>query len=98
MTSIKNRRNYKSEFKAKVAMEAVAGRRTINEIAKEYEVHPNQISQWKKQFLEAVPQLFEKGKTRSEEASEDLTNQLYEQIGRLKVELDWLKKKSSMYS
>ena len=62
MTSIKSRKNYKSEFKAKVAMEAVSGRRTINEIAKEYQLHPNQISQWKKQFLEAVPQVFENAK------------------------------------
>jgi transposase len=97
MTSIKNRKNYKSEFKAKVAMEAVAGRRTINEIAKEYQVHPNQISQWKKQFLEAVPQVFENRKARVGETGEELTNQLYEQIGRLKVELDWLKKKSAMF-
>ena len=77
-------------------MEAVAGRRTINEIAKEYELHPNQISQWKKQFLEAVPHVFENGKAHSGERGEELTNQLYEQIGRLKVELDWLKKKSVM--
>jgi transposase-like protein len=97
MASIKNRRNYKAEFKAKVAMEAVAGRRTINEIAKEYELHPNQISQWKKQFLEAVPHVFENGKPRPGETGEELTNQLYEQIGRLKVELDWLKKKSAMF-
>ena len=97
MTSIKNRKNYKAEFKAKVAMEAVAGRRTINEIAKEYELHPNQISQWKKQFLEAVPRVFENGKAHSGETGEELTNQLYEQIGRLKVELDWLKKKSAMF-
>ena len=96
MVSIKNRKNYKSEFKAKVAMEAVAGRRTINEIAKEYELHPNQISQWKKQFLEGVPHVFENGKARAGEAGEELTSQLYEQIGRLKVELDWLKKKSAM--
>lgn len=96
MTSIKSRRNYQPGFKAKVAMEAVAGRRTINEIAKEYELHPNQISQWKKQFLEAVPHVFENGRTLVGREGEELTNQLYEQIGRLKVELDWLKKKSSM--
>lgn len=96
MGSIKNRKNYKAEFKAKVAMEAVAGRRTINEIAKEYELHPNQISQWKKQFLEAAPRVFENGKAQSGETGEEMTNQLYEQIGRLKVELDWLKKKSVM--
>lgn len=96
MTSIKNRKNYKSEFKAKVAMEAVAGRRTINEIAKEYQLHPNQVSQWKKQFLEGVPHLFENSKAGARQPDDELTGQLYEQIGRLKVELDWLKKKSVM--
>lgn len=51
----KNRRVYQGEFKARVALEAVKGRKTINEIAKEYGVHPNQISKWKKQFLESLP-------------------------------------------
>lgn len=97
MTSIKNRRVYKSEFKAKVALEAVRGRLTINEIAKEYELHPNQISKWKKQFLESMAGIFEDSRAGSKHPDEELTNQLYEQIGRLKVELDWLKKKSVMF-
>ena len=96
MGSIRNRKVYKSEFKAKVALEAVKGRQTINEIAKEYEVHPNQISQWKKQFLESMAGIFESSKAGSRQPEEELTSQLYEQIGRLKVELDWLKKKSVM--
>ncbi len=94
MTSIRNRRVYKSEFKAKVALEAVRGRMTINEIAKEYEVHPNQISQWKRQFLESMAGIFDNTKAGTRQPDEELTSQLYEQIGRLKVELDWLKKKS----
>jgi transposase-like protein len=98
MGLIKNRRVYQSEFKAKVALEAVKGRMTINEIAKEYQVHPNQISKWKKQFLESLPGIFDKSREpRSGGADEELTDQLYQQIGRLKVELDWLKKKSTVF-
>lgn len=96
MASIRNRKVYKSEFKAKVALEAVKGRLTINEIAREYGVHPNQISQWKKQFLESMALVFDNSKAGSRQSEEELTNQLYEQIGRLKVELDWLKKKSTV--
>ena len=96
MTSIRSRRVYKGEFKAKVALEAVRGRLTINEIAKEYELHPNQISQWKKQFLESMAGIFDNSRAGSRQPEEELTNQLYEQIGRLKVELDWLKKKSAI--
>ena len=94
MRTTKKRKVYKPEFKAKVALEAARGRLTINQIAKEFEVHPNQVSTWKKQFLESLPQIFENpGKSKSLE-HEELTNQLYQQIGQLKVELDWLKKKS----
>ena len=92
MGSIKNRKVYQPGFKAKVALEAVKGRMTINEIAKEYELHPNQISQWKKQFLESMAGIFENSKAGARQPDEELTSQLYEQIGRLKVELDWLKK------
>ena len=97
MANTKDRKNYGSEFKAKVAMEAVAGRQTINEIAKRHEVHPVQVSKWKKQFLEAAPGIFESANKRQAVVDEELTDQLYQQIGRLKVELDWLKKKSAMF-
>ena len=97
MTSIRNRKIYQPAFKAKVALEAVRGRLTINEIAKEYELHPNQISQWKKQFLESMAGIFDNSKASSKQPDEELTSQLYEQIGRLKVELDWLKKKSAVF-
>ena len=98
MANTRDRKNYGSEFKARVAMEAVAGRQTINEIAKRHEVHPVQVSKWKKQFLEAAPLVFDSTK-RGERAgpTEELTNQLYQQIGQLKVELDWLKKKSARF-
>ena len=97
MGSIKNRKVYQPGFKAKVALEAVKGRLTINEMAKEYELHPNQISMWKRQFLESMAGIFDNSKAGSKQPDEELTNQLYEQIGRLKVELDWLKKKSVMF-
>ncbi len=97
MASTKNRKVYKSEFKAKVALEAVRGKLTINQIAKQFEVHPNQISKWKKQFLESLPQIFDNSKQPQQVENEELTNQLYQQIGQLKVELDWLKKKSSIF-
>lgn len=94
MRTTRKRKIYKPEFKAKVALEAVKGRLTLNQIAREFEVHPNQVSTWKKQFLESVSQIFESlGKSKSIE-NEELTNQLYQQIGQMKVELDWLKKKS----
>ncbi len=97
MATTKNRKVYKPEFKAKVALEAVRGKLTINQIAKQFEVHPNQISKWKKQFLESLPQIFDNSKQPSTEQNEELTNQLYQQIGQLKVELDWLKKKSAFF-
>ena len=97
MANIKHRKNYQADFKAKVALEAVKGRLTINEISKQFGVHPNQISKWKKQFLESLPQIFDNSKPAKNEQDEELVNQLYQQIGRLKVELDWLKKKSAFF-
>ncbi|MBC8427664.1 hypothetical protein H8D98_00230 [bacterium] len=65
------------------------------QIASEYSVHPNQVGQWKKQLLEALPKVFINRKTEAEKANEQLIDELYRQIGQLKVELDWLKKKSA---
>lgn len=98
MANIKHRKNYQADFKAKVALEAVKGRLTINEISKQFGVHPNQISKWKKQFLESLPQIFDNYKTTKNEQDDELVNQLYQQIGQMKVELDWLKKKSTFFS
>lgn len=92
----RRRRRFSAEFKAKVALEAIRGQKTVAELAGEHEVHANQISQWKKQLLEALPEVF--GRRREQDAArqEELTDRLYQQIGQLKVELDWLKKKSGM--
>jgi putative transposase len=88
------RKRYSAAFKAKVAVEAIRGVKTTSELASEHQVHPTLISQWKRQALENLASLFEGGSTRDEPDVEALTAPLYEQIGRLKVELDWLKKKT----
>jgi putative transposase len=92
------RKRYSAEFKARVAIEAIREQKTINEIASRYEVHPNQVTTWKKQALSELPQLFSDGRARAEKAGEELTAALYQQIGQLKVELDWLKKKAGPLS
>lgn len=90
----KGRRNHSARFKAKVALEAVKGLKTISELASKYEVHPNQISHWKRQLVENLPALFsdKRAKRTAEEEAKEKA-ELYRQIGQLKVELDWLKKK-----
>lgn len=92
----KERKSYTAAFKAKVALEAIKGQRTINEIASAFEVHPNQVTQWKKQAVSQLSDIFSNGRARAESAEEELRNQLYQQIGQLKVELGWLKKKSGL--
>jgi transposase-like protein len=87
------RRQHSGEFKAKVALEAIRGERTINELAAEYGVHPVQITQWKKVALEALPQIFSGRHGAKHKEEEALKAALYQQMGQLKVELDWLKKK-----
>jgi transposase-like protein len=88
-----HRKRYSAELKARVALEAIKGQKTTNEIASEYGVHPTQIAQWKKQALEELPQIFSSRREKAEQAEEELKAALYQQIGQLKVELDWLKKK-----
>ena len=90
------RRNHPAPLKAKVALAAVTGEKTLAELASEYEVHPNQIRQWKQQLLDALPEIFSRQRVRDQQDQEELTAQLYQQIGQLKVELDWLKKKSGL--
>lgn len=89
----KQRNHYSADFKAKVALAAIKGQQTINEIASHYSVHPNLVLQWKKQALEALPCAFSNPRARAAQDEEALKARLYQQIGQLKVELDWLKKK-----
>jgi putative transposase len=90
----RTRRKFSDAFKAKVALEAIKGVSTVAELAGRHQVHANQITQWKKQALDALPEVFAGGRCDEARRQEQLTDRLYEQIGRLKVELDWLKKKS----
>lgn len=90
------RKNYSGDFKAKVALEAVKGERTLCELASRYEVHPNQIRTWKKALISGMPDIFTGRRKRRQQDDEEEKGRLYEQIGRLKVELDWLKKKSAL--
>jgi len=89
-----SRRRYSAEFKAQVALEALRGDQTINEIAARHALHPNQILQWKKHLLSAAPELFTRGKSQDRRTEEALKDNLYQEIGKLKVELEFLKKKS----
>jgi putative transposase len=94
----KQRKNYSAEFKAKVAIAAIKGDKTINEIASTFSVHPNQVMTWKKQALNCIPDAFSLKQARQTEADEELKARLYQEIGQLKVELDWLKKKVGLLS
>jgi transposase-like protein len=92
------RKKYGADFKAKVALEAIKEQRTLNEIASEFGVHPNQVGQWKKEALESFTRLFTDLKHSPDVQNEKEKEQLYGQIGKLKVELDWLKKKLSPFT
>ena len=88
------RKNHDSAFKAKVALEATKGERTMAQISSEYGVHVNQIRQWRQKLLEELPGVFSDRRQKKDKETEEMTSELYRQIRQLKVELDWLKKKS----
>jgi transposase-like protein len=88
------RKQYEAAFKAKGALEAVKGEKTIAQLAGEFGVHPNQIGRWKTELLENLPGLFSDRRKLKDKDREETEAELYRQIGQLKVELDWLKKKS----
>ena len=90
------RRQYTPKFKARVAVEAIRGEKTLSQLGSQFKVHPIQIAKWRKAALEQMPELFVDGRTRKPSSGEADSNALYEEIGRLKVELDWLKKKVGM--
>ncbi len=89
----RQRKTYTTEFKVKIALEAIKAQRTVNEIASHYGVHPNLVTQWKRQAIESLPDVFSSKSDQRAKESEELEAQLYQQIGQLKVELDWMKKK-----
>ncbi|WP_154655460.1 transposase [Maridesulfovibrio hydrothermalis] len=90
----KKRRKFSDKFKAKIALEAVRGVKTLTELAAEHQVHPNQISKWKKQLLENASELFSNGSGSSVKSEDEVTAPLYEEIGRLKMDIKWLEKKA----
>jgi len=90
------KKSYTAEFKAKVALEAIKGERSLSELASKYEVHPNQIGQWRKALLAGMPEVFSEKRRKQEQDGEAEKSRLYEEIGRLKMELDWLKKKAEL--
>ena len=90
------RKQYSPQFKARVAVEAIRGEKTLSQLGSQFKVHPMQIAKWRKAALEQLPELFVDGRTRKTRDGETDNNALYEEIGRLKVELDWLRKKVGM--
>ena len=94
----KKRRRFSSDFKFRVALEAAKGQRTISELSNAYSVHPNQVSQWKRQLLDDGAEIFARNGTSNQQEQEVIQTELYEQIGRLKMELEWLKKKATLLS
>jgi len=88
------RMKHEAAFKAKVALEAVKGEKTIAQISSEFGIHPNQIRQWRRHLLEVLPDVFSDRRKKADRERNELEDELYRQIGQLKVELEWLKKKS----
>lgn len=90
------RKTHSAELKKKVALEAIRGEHTANQIAARYEVHPSQVGQWKKQALDHLKEAFSSRRSKAKKQDDLLKDELYGQIGRLKVELDFLKKKAGL--
>jgi len=93
----RKRKSHTATFKAQVALSAVKGDKTVSELASLHGVHPTMIHGWKKQLLDNAEEIFQSGAKTSSAEHEVLQAQLYEQIGRLKTELDWLKKKAARF-
>ena len=91
------RKRYSASFKARVALEAAKQTKTLAELSGRYQVHSVQISQWKKQLLDGIESLFHDGRRRDHDETQAIQAELYEQIGRLKMELEWLEKKVARF-
>ena len=96
VVSEKKRKIFSGEFKAKVALEAIRGLKTVNEIAQDFGVHPTQVGIWKKELQEQAASLFEVKRGAKPVDPSASSERLFSEIGRLKMELDWLKKKSGI--
>lgn len=94
----KQRRRFSADFKFRVALEAAKGQQTLSELAGKHSLHPNQISQWKRQLLEGGVEVFAGQGKQGQQEQDALQSELYEQIGRLKMELEWVKKKAAQFS
>lgn len=92
----RTRKNFTSSFKAKVALEAIRGLKTVNELGLEFDVHPTQVGQWKKELQAQASDVFETKRGPKPIDPSASSERLYSEIGRLKMELDWLKKKSGI--
>jgi len=90
------RKQHSPAFKARVAIEAIRGEKTLSQLGSQFKVHPMQIAKWRKSAMEQLPDLFVDGRKRKGQPTDAGNDALYEEIGRLKVELDWLKKKVGM--
>lgn len=91
----RSRKRYESAFKARVALAAARGDKTMSELASEYGVHGNLVSQWKRRLLANVPRVFEEPDDPAGQAQQELIDELHRKIGQLNMELDWLKKKAA---
>jgi len=94
--STRGRRKHSSKFKARVALEAIREEKTANEIASEHGVHPSRVGLWKKVAVDRLHEVFENGRSPTD-GKERLIERLYQQIGKLQVDLDWMKKKAGDY-
>lgn len=91
------RTRYSAQFTFQLALEAAKGLKTLNELASEHGVHPNQVSEWKRQLLEVGSTIFSRDSTDHQREHQEREVELYEQIGRLKMELEWVKKKAARF-
>ena len=92
-STVAQRRKHTGQFKARVAVEAIAGHKTVNQIVAEYGVHPSQVNKWKKHALERLPEALCDGRTGKDGRQEEIEARLYRQIGQLTMEVGCLKKK-----
>ena len=92
----RQRRSFGAEMKSRIGLEAIKGQKTIQEIASHYGVHPNQVTKWKRQRLKGLSSVFVDRRGRPDTSEETVKAELYQQIGEMKVELDWLKKRSGL--